>query len=519
MEVNRSLIAAILAGWIPAVAVLFRLLGPRRATLIAILGGYLFLPSLFLEWPIPGAIGFGKPHAIGLGLVLGILCCDRSSLWRARPRWLDLPMVAFAISPLLGFLTGGRLAPWDVADTIFQRTTGWLVPYATGRLYFGDDEGARRIGVGVVVGALLMVPVCAFEAVLGPSWYLNGLFYGIPYREGMVARLGGWRPEGFLGNGIELATWMALGAVSASWLWGGGAWRPRRGPSWWPSLVLFLAAAACRGIYGYLTLGLGLAAALTTQALRTRWVLVALALLAPTYMTLRLGGLWDARSLPKLAGFTGRAGSVGFRIEAEDAVMKPVLARHPALGFGVPIWHAGVVRETLTRWPDGAWLSTLWEGGLLGLALSVGAMHLFPSGLALARPSSRPSRRDASSPAWGLVLFSILNMTDSLHNPSRLVPTALIAGALVGRALARPERRSGRTGTFPEYLRPTIAPPSRREATPTPANRPGPNLIRLAVALLLLATPEILDAAWRLWSGRAAPEVSRPSGGPIRDDR
>jgi hypothetical protein len=110
-------------------------------------------------------------------------------------------------------------------------------------------------------------------------------------------------------------------------------------------------------------------------------------------------------------------------------------------------------------------------------------------------------------------------MTDGLHNPSRLLPTALIAGALVGRALDRPARRPARAGTFPESLRPTIATPHRPGATPTPANRLGPNLIRLAVVLLLLATPEIVDAAWRLWGGRADPGVPRPARAVRRPHR
>jgi hypothetical protein len=506
LEVNRPLIAALLVGSIPVNAVLFRILGPRRAALIAIIGGYVVLPSVFLDQPFPGWIGFGKPNAIAAGLVLGIICFDRAALWRARPRWHDLPMLAFVLYPLTGFFNDGRLAPWDVADMIYHRATGWLVPYATGRLYFGDDEGTRQIGLGIVLGALLLVPVCAFETIMGPSWYLNGLIYGIPYHEAMVARLGGWRPEGFFGNGLELATWMALGGVMAFWLAIGRSWPSRWGPSWLPTLVLVLTAAACRGIYGYLSLGLGLIAAASTRTLRTRWVLVALALIAPVYLTLRLSGTWSARTLPELAGFTGRAGTLEWRIEAEDVVMRPVLARHPALGFGVHLWHASVVHETITHWPDGAWLSTLWEVGLVGLALSLAALHLFPSGLALARPPGRPSALGASAPAWGLVLFSILHMTDSLHNASRLLPTALIAGALVGRARNRPANRPA----YPGF------PPAAR---PAKTNRLGPNLVRLAIVLLLLATPEIFDAAWRLWTGPAPAQKAQPLAEPGRNNR
>jgi hypothetical protein len=490
LEVHQALIRAALVGSIPLIALLVRILGPHRAVLCAILGGYVFLPNVFLPL-VPGRIGFGKPDAIAAGLVLGIVGFDRAALGRVRLRWLDLPMLAWVLYPLAGFLTEGRHVPWDVAEMIYRRTTAALVPYAAGRLYFGDDAGTRSVGVGIVLSALVLVPVCWFETVVGPEWYLNGLIYGIPYRAEMVERLGGWRPEGFLGNGIELANWMAMGGSLAFWLAiGDRAWPSRWGPSWWPPLVLVLTVAACRGLYGYVVLGLGLAAAVLTRTLRTRWVLVAMALVAPVYMALRVTGIWSAQILPRLVEFAGKSGSIGFRVAAEDAVMRSVLARHPALGYGVHIWSAPVVHETITTWPDGAWLITLWEGGLVGLALSLAALHLFPAGLALARPMGRPRPWEAGSAAWGLVLVSILHMTDSLHNPAPFLPTALIAGALAGRSLSR-------TRDWTYHLGP------RFESEPSTANRLGPGLVRLAVVLLVLATPEILDAAWRFWTGQA----------------
>jgi hypothetical protein len=262
--------------------------------------------------------------------------------------------------------------------------------------------------------------------------------------------------------------------------------------------MLVLTAAACRGIYGYLILGLGLAAAFLTQTLRTRWVLVALTLVAPLYISLRVSGLWDARSLVNLAESTGRAGTVGFRIEAEDGIMPSVLSKHATLGFGFHIWHAEAAHETITHWPDGWWLLVLWEGGLAGLAVHLAALHLLPAGLALARPPGRPSCLDVGSPTWGLALFTVLHMTDSLHNQSSIAPTALVAGALVGRALGR-----------------TSASPRDEGEGPPAANDPGRNMIRLAIVLTLLATPEILDAAARFLKENAIAKARKSRNPPV----
>jgi hypothetical protein len=56
---NTTLIRAVFLAWPPVVAILFRVIGPRRAALVAILGGLLFLPrgqvelglAPFSRWP------------------------------------------------------------------------------------------------------------------------------------------------------------------------------------------------------------------------------------------------------------------------------------------------------------------------------------------------------------------------------------------------------------------------------------------------------------------------------------
>jgi hypothetical protein len=310
----------------------------------------------------------------------------------------------------------------------------------------------------------------------------------------MVFRLGGWRPEGFFLNGLMLAVWVALAAVVAAWLWLGRGWRPRWGPPWWPALVLVLASVGCRSVYGYITLGVGLAVALISRALRTRWAVALLLLAAPLYIGLRITGEWDARMLTRMATVTGRAGSVDFRLRAEDGIIMRVLERHPIVGFGIHIWHYQDINETLGLWPDGQWLVTLWTGGLAGLVLELSALFLIPAGLALAlaRPPGGRGPVESGAPILGLALFGALCMLDGLHNHSAFTPRALVAGSLVGVAV---NRRRG-TEAPGEARRPV------REATTRARPRPpvgssipenvGRGLARLAVILTLLAVPEIV---------------------------
>jgi hypothetical protein len=415
--------------WVPAVLILFRALGPGRAAAVAVLGGHLFLPPGGAFPPPYNIAGSNKHTMTGLAIVLGVLLTDPRALWRARPRWADLPMAVFVASPLLASASHGFRRWPAAAEQAWQNAAIWAVPYLAGRLYFGDEDGPRRLSVAVVVAGLLYVPICAFEAALGPEWYLVRLVYGIPPVDVTAWRLGGWRPQGFLNQGLELATWMALTTVLACWLWlGRPSWRPWRLPSWSPALALGATAVASRGVYGYAILAIGVPAALLTRALATRAILVMLLLVPPSYMAVRISGAWDGRELMKLARRAGKEGTVAVRMEAEARQAREALAGAPILGEGGRYYDA---------WSDAWWPMVLRQGGLVGLSSYLAAFLLVPVGLAVARlrPGSRPGAVD--SPAWGPALFVILHAIDALQNTSVFPPVTLLGGSLVGAALAR----------------------------------------------------------------------------------
>ena len=223
---NIDLIEAVLLAWLPVVVALFRAIGPRRAVLVGLLGGYLFLPvGQVMLGPSGFAFPLHKFTATGLGLLLGALIFDRRTLLRARPGWLDLPMLGYYLAPLIGLATGVPGSSTDILDVMIGRGLGWVVPYAMGRIYFGRGDGPATVAVALVIAGLSYIPVCLYEEIAGPTRYLAGLIYRIPYKETMVERIGGWRPEGLLSNGLTLAAWMALTTVMATWLWLGGTWR------------------------------------------------------------------------------------------------------------------------------------------------------------------------------------------------------------------------------------------------------------------------------------------------------
>ncbi len=431
---NRPLILTVDLAGLALVPFLFRTLGPRRAVLIAIFGGLLVLPRGAQVLALgPATIELNKFLVSGLAVLLGVVLFDRRALLRARPDWLDLPMAACVASPLVSMAVNGFDRPREFLDGAWWKLAAWVVPYLLGRIYFGDAAGTSRVVVGVMAAGLLYIPVCLFETALGPRWYLLGVIYGIPPHKGVAHRLGGWRPEGMLNSGLELAAWMALASVVACWTWlsrsGVRLWRL---PAWVPALALTSTSLACRGTYGYLLLGAGLLATALTQALRTRLVLVTLMLLPLVYIGLRVSGAWDGRQLEAISQQMGRTGTVDVRLEAESRLLDHVRGGMRTLAFGDGVY----------EWADAWWVTVLQQFGLAGLAAFLAAFFLVPAGLTIGRLPVRTCRGSPVSPAWGLALFVILHMIDSLHNTSLLSPTTLIGGALVGLTIDQRRREN-----------------------------------------------------------------------------
>lgn len=425
--------------WPLVVAVLFRRLGPARATPIAVFTAFLLLPRSSPCEPFFEMLSINKRTISGLSLLLGVLVADPRALLRGRPRLVDLPMIAYLLMPLASF-AANRFVNWPVpVAQLWANAFEWGLPYLFGRLYFGDREGPRRLSIAVVVAGLCYVPVCVYEMAVGPKYYLLGLLYGEAPHSHMVERLGGWRPEGFLSNGIELTTWMAMASTVAFWLWLRRGWTPPIGPPWAPALALIAVTIACRGAYGYLSLALGLVAAGLSHVLRTRYLLLALSFVPLIYLGIRMTGQWDGQALVELAGKAGSGGSIAYRIYAEDSYIKKTSEHNLVLGYGGDIAKSGIFdwKYKSFLWPDGWWIHQMNAAGAVGVAAFMLACFLFPAWLALALPPGRGWRSSPGALAWGLALFLILHLFDSLHNMALMPPSLLIGGSLVGVFLGR----------------------------------------------------------------------------------
>lgn len=249
----------------------FAVLRPATAVMLCILGGWAVLPvgvyppatpdrpadAVFPYW----IIGIGLPSEMLLtkawvGPVvafLGVLVFDRRSLLARRPRWVDVPIVLWCLSPLAAFLVGKPTSPPAWVSVIYL-TGSWGLTWTLGRAYFDGPDGLRQLAGGVVWAGLAYLPVAVLEGVWGPTVY-GWVFAVHPYRLDGAERYVGYRPMGFLEHGNQYGMWMAGAALIAVVL---AMSRGRRWWDWVSASVLLVAAVASQSVGAILLLGVGL---------------------------------------------------------------------------------------------------------------------------------------------------------------------------------------------------------------------------------------------------------------------
>ncbi|MBK9118916.1 MAG: O-antigen ligase domain-containing protein [Phycisphaerales bacterium] len=423
-------------GWIPAVFFLFTVLPPRRAVIAAFLLAWLFLPNH--EYVISGIPNYDKRSATCAGVLLATILFDPDRFFAFRPHWADLPMLTWCLVPYASSVTNG-LGAYDGVSASVNQIVQWGIPYYIGRLYFRDWEGLRELGIGILLGGLVYLPLCLYELKMSPQ--LHYMFYGFSRAWHNVRRGDGWRPMVFMRDGLALGMWMCMAALVATWLWRSGTLKKVWGlPAGWVALALVVTAVLCKSTGATVLLLLGLGTLYAAQRWRTKLVVVAVVLLPVAYMYTRSVGGWDGQILLDMAEKISedRRGSLEFRFKNEDILVARAL-RQPVFGWGGWGRNRPPVEEVENTVTDGLWVIAIGINGLVGLT-AITAVQLLPLLLFMRRCPPEYWRHPlAAVPAvLGvlLVMYCIDNLFNAMPNPVFLV----IAGAVTGLAVMLPQR-------------------------------------------------------------------------------
>jgi len=442
-------LAAVVA-WVPVVLMLFVALRPRRAVLAAFIGSWLFLPVVGYQAPFLPDVT--KMLVTSLAVLLGAAVFDSGRLLSFRPRWFDLPMLVWCLTPMASSLTNG-LGAYDGTSAVVEQVIAWGLPYYIGRVYFNDLESLRELAIAIAIGGLLYVPLVMLEARISPQ--LHRFVYGYHQHSfAQTKRFGGYRPMVFMQHGLMVAFWMTSSTLTALVLDRAKAARSLLGlPTLfaWPAMAL--AALVCKSVNAWFGLAAGFGTVLANRTLRTSLPLLALVVAVPGYMALRTTGMWQGEGAVQLVGTVineDRAASLQTRLDNESMLIDKALQR-PAFGWGR--WGRYRVFDEHGRdisVTDGLWIIALGQTGLVGLT-ALTATFLTPVLLFRRRFQPREWRLPAVAPAFVLALLLALYMVDSLLNAMVNPVYGIMAGGLIAtRAAPRRDRRGATQRQHPK---------------------------------------------------------------------
>jgi hypothetical protein len=426
---------------------MFKVLKPPMATLTVVLGAWILLPvghypagsaqAIFPFWitglATPSDMLLTKAWVGPAAALMGAIVFDSKTLLAFRPRWVDAPMFAWCIWPLLQSVFAATPSQPAALASASYLLGCWGLPWLLARLYFSDPEGQWLMLRALTYSAVACVPFSIFEGALGPDAY-RLFFEAHPFRADGAERYLGFRPIGFFEHGNQFGIWVSLCALAAIWQCVVLPPGRRRHISQAVAALSVVMALAAQSMGALLLLGAGVALLSSSRIIRTR-VLVfgtlgALTLSAVIYASgvipinqIGKGTAWG-QSVVQAFRAAGR-GSFTWRISQDQKLLAEIKA-HPVVGSAQWDWW----REKNTR-PWGLAMLLLGQFGLVGLTLCFGSVLW---------PALREAWRAPLASGWQLsampllmAVIVVLTMLDALMNSFIFFPAVLIAGGLAGR--------------------------------------------------------------------------------------
>lgn len=427
---------AVLWGWIPMVLVLFVVVPPRRAVVIALIGSWLFLPQLSLAVPLMP--DFSKVTATSYAIILGALILDpKSRVLNFKPSWIDIPMAVYVLHPFFSSMTNG-LGFYDGAAQIVDKLITHGLPYLIGRLYFRTPDDAKEFAMGMLIGGMLYVPLCLYEIRMSP--HLHQMLYGFrPVNDWQqVKRWGGWRPMVFMRHGLMVGVWMTTTAAMAFWLWRTKAVKDVFGiPMWVIGPVIIVTAILCKTTGALALFSVVLTAMLAVRYLDSKALLYAILYGIPLFLLVRASGLLLGENFGEtIAGLfpamEERANSLQYRLDHENAIAgrahEKILVGWGGWGDAFDVY---INKYNSRAVPDSLWIRAFGEGGAIGL-LSLYGYYLIPPIVLLSKLKAREWCSAQCAPITGMAMVIMIYAMDCLfntmENPVFIVATGAVAG-------------------------------------------------------------------------------------------
>ncbi|MFI4860298.1 MAG: O-antigen ligase domain-containing protein [Phycisphaerales bacterium JB063] len=449
-----------LLAWPVVALVLFTWLPARRAAIAAYLGAWMFLPqkSPFVFESLPE---YDKAAASAMGVLLGTLIFSPGTFLRFKPTWFDLPMLLWLAAPMFSAIANDvghgsvMKSAYGGMTMIVTQTMVWGIPYYMGRCYLRDFAGLRELATCIFMAGLIYAPLCLLEVRLAPRLHL-WVYGSHAHSFVQTIRLGGFRPTVFMQHGLMVGLFMCSATVVGFWLWLSGTVKSMWSmPMSWLVGFMIVTSLLCKSAGAIVLMTMAIGALLMLYYLNTRVAVIAMILIAPTYVVTRSAGLWTGEQLVTIAEDVfgaERAGSIEGRMSNEDRFTERAEER-PIFGWSG--WNRFQVVDEwgkLQTTPDGMWVIARGQFGFVGL-VALGSFLLTPAILLSTRFGERLWLRPEFGPTVALTMITLMFTIDSLLNAMISPMYVLAAGGLI--AVLPHARIAGKKQARPSQARAT----------------------------------------------------------------
>jgi hypothetical protein len=437
-EPNLFAYAALFA-WIPITAALYVWLRPQLATMIALLGGVMFLPEQ-TAIDLPALPPFEKllVTALSAFVCCTIACWRRSPelLRELKPRGLDVLFVIVVLGNFGTALTNEDalvtgpviregLTTYDAFAGGVKDLICLYLPFLLARAMIRTSRDLADLMRVLVIAGLVYSAFALIEIRMSPQFH--NWFYGFhAMMFAMTVRFGGYRPTVFMMTGLAVAMFFLATAIAA---W--ARWKAGEGKAW-VALGLTAVLILCKST-GAIVYGVALLPLVALRERPKQWLPAGLALMVILFPLIR--GI-DVFPTDTLVGWAGniqeeRARSLWFRFDQEDQLLARARER---LVFGWGTYNRNRIFDpesgTDLSITDGDWMIQVGTRGLVGFVALYGVLALSVL-IAQRRAMCVPGRRDRLY-LGALALISAVTTVDLLPNGLFHNLPFVFAGAIYG---------------------------------------------------------------------------------------
>lgn len=357
-------------GWVIVTVLLFFVTKPQSAVVIAVMGGFLFLPMA--TYDLPGISEYNKSAAIAIGLVIGGFISGNITNYPLRYRTWDIPMLSYCFFVPIATSLANHLGLYDGISSLISNYLTWGVFYLVGRRYFRNQDNVRFLVYSIAIAGLIYLPFVVWELRMSPRLHINLYgFFAHDWRQHL--RYGGFRPIVFMQHGLMVSLWMAVVTMTTYWLW-----RMKKAiyvmgvPIGFLVLVLFISTILCKSANGWFFLSLSILLFHYYKKTSSTNILRIFLVIIPIYMIVRVSNIIPVESVRNFADLffdNERVTSLAIRLRQEELFGGRALQR-PFFGWGGYSrgWPVDpTTGEVLTRAVDSLWVIVLSRFGFVGL--------------------------------------------------------------------------------------------------------------------------------------------------------